>query len=565
MEHNALSKGTFRQFFSSLGFDDDPFQYTNADEEDRLRDYFVPPSYFPAVFGDPEHPKSFVVFAPRGGGKSAQRRMIENKSAEEHVLAITYKQFDFAEVKTVTEVTLHHHLRKILRFTIMGLLVTLNANSQLKEGLSKYDREVIVKLAKEHLSGVNEAVLKETLDSLKSLKDKVEEFWNDWLPAIGVSLSLLIKKLLDVDINSLEQFQSKGPVNTPYLKYQLELVIALAKKVGYKSIYVLLDRVDESALTGNDAIASFTLIKPLLQDLELLETKGICFKFFLWDQLEPSYSEIARTDRIRQETLEWDEEMLESMWNKRLLAYSGGKIARLSSVSEYMSPYSIDALILIFANHSPRDMIRIGAQVISEQQEVDLYSQKIEAPATYKGIEKFCSARSTEILTEKTLHDLRKVQQVDFTIPYLGNKVFREELNKTRRRIPTWRQEGVIVEIDRIDDPNSQQVRTVKLWAIKDIRVAKVMCPDLNVPKFLKLKYKQCPRCQATILRDWGDTDSLSRCHECQFDLSSEEGNDSVETWRRKEVAKQTRRKERKEISEYVQGTLALSDDVENT
>lgn len=66
-----------RDFLAKLGFIENPFQSTNADEEEHLQTYFVPPPYFHSVWGDPDIPSSQVIFAPRGGGKSAQRRMIE--------------------------------------------------------------------------------------------------------------------------------------------------------------------------------------------------------------------------------------------------------------------------------------------------------------------------------------------------------------------------------------------------------------------------------------------------------------------------------------------------------
>ncbi len=37
-----------KQFLSRLGFSDNPFQFTNADEEDHLQTYFIPlPSSIP--------------------------------------------------------------------------------------------------------------------------------------------------------------------------------------------------------------------------------------------------------------------------------------------------------------------------------------------------------------------------------------------------------------------------------------------------------------------------------------------------------------------------------------
>jgi hypothetical protein len=61
-----------KEFLSRLGFTENPFQFTNADEEEHLQSYFVPPRYFLSVRDDPKFLRSQVVFAPRGAAK--QRR-----------------------------------------------------------------------------------------------------------------------------------------------------------------------------------------------------------------------------------------------------------------------------------------------------------------------------------------------------------------------------------------------------------------------------------------------------------------------------------------------------------
>src|ERR1700676_5504750 len=83
-----------REFLARIGFAENPFQFTNADEEEHLQTYFIPPPYFNSVWGDPESPKSQVIFGPRGGGKSAQRRMIELKAETSDVFVITYDRFE---------------------------------------------------------------------------------------------------------------------------------------------------------------------------------------------------------------------------------------------------------------------------------------------------------------------------------------------------------------------------------------------------------------------------------------------------------------------------------------
>lgn len=74
-------------FFAQFGFSADPLESTNAENEPRLADYFVPPPYFVEVLGDPLNPHPDVVFAPRGSGKTAQRRMVRTRAQQDSFFA----------------------------------------------------------------------------------------------------------------------------------------------------------------------------------------------------------------------------------------------------------------------------------------------------------------------------------------------------------------------------------------------------------------------------------------------------------------------------------------------
>jgi len=547
-----ISRREFLQYYSGLEFEDNPFAYTNADEEDRLPEYFVSPPYFESVFGDPKKPNSFIVFAPRGGGKTAQRRMIELRSADNNILAITYNNFDFPDISKPHDVKIHHHLRRIIRFILTGLLANIHSNLPSEKLLSKDDKQIFLKLAAEHLGDIKSADLTIALDSLKSFKDKFKDFWNEWIPTIGLGVQAVLKLLKPIqdlgdNISNLTRFQDPEFRAPDSLKFQLQLLVSLSQKLGWKSIYILVDRVDETSTTGgNNAKDSFVLLEPLLRDLSILEFPGIAFKFFLWDQMQPLCKDVVRTDRIKQEGLDWDDQMLTDMWEKRLSTYSGKKIKRLATISDSLIPYSIDELCLVFSNHSPRDLIRVGDQILAEQQEIDPNSTRLTEPAIYKAIDKFCSKRSTELIKkERVLNELRKTRQVDFTIPYLANQVFREQQSSTRNRLLMWRAENAIVDVERIEDRSSKQESKVKLFAIKDIRIAKAIYPELSVPQFLSEKYKKCSRCNASVLRDWGESASSSICQDCQYDLLSEQ--DDFDIWKRKDIATARRRRYREE------------------
>ena len=191
---------------------------------------------------------------------------------------------------------------------------------------------------------------------------------------------------------------------------------------------MLLDKVDESELTGNKAEDSFKMIQSMVRDLELLEMDKFGFKFFLWDQLKSRFMEYSRPDRVDQFTLEWSNEELEKMLSKRLGAYSGGKITKLEQITKKFEE-DLTSLVILFAQKSPRDAIRICKQIIAEQREINHESTYIELKAILKGIGNFCKIRALEITQEAKIRDLRKIGLVEFTIPYLANDVFKISQN----------------------------------------------------------------------------------------------------------------------------------------
>lgn len=109
-------------FYENLGFSNHPFAQTNADEEPFLAGYFVPPPFFDAVIGDPTHPNASIVLAPRGGGKSAQRRKVELWAPSSNVLAVTYDRFEFGVGQQLSDVGLPYHMRNIIVRVLIAYL-----------------------------------------------------------------------------------------------------------------------------------------------------------------------------------------------------------------------------------------------------------------------------------------------------------------------------------------------------------------------------------------------------------------------------------------------------------
>ena len=135
-EHKAT---LITNLIKNLGFDEDPFAKTNADEEDRLSEYFINPPFFSSVAGDIASPKSSVVFAPRGGGKTSQKCMIEKLSQDLPFLCIAYNTFDVS-AHTIEEITLDYHLKNITKLATAGIVTQaskIGINNLLPEDLNR--------------------------------------------------------------------------------------------------------------------------------------------------------------------------------------------------------------------------------------------------------------------------------------------------------------------------------------------------------------------------------------------------------------------------------------------
>lgn len=507
-----------REFLSRLGFPDNPFQFTNADEEDHLQAYFIAPPYFHSVWGNPEVPQPHVIFAPRGGGKSAQRRMIEYKAAEENVFAITYDRFENLGGMRLKNLGTDYHLHNIIQLALIGFLLELHSRGITSPSFGRFEREQIEELSRRYLETITRIEALKALNSLKTISAKAKQILQDWSGPLSALFSAALASAglpSGVKLGSDSGGKPTDRLGDAASKAHLEIVRDLVRSVGYKSFYVLVDKVDETPQTGNNAEDSFLLMKPLLCDLELLQIKGVGFKFFLWDKLEPHYREFARPDRIQQFELSWSEMELRTMLSRRLEAFSSGKVQNLGQLTDAQLAGPLHALVVMFANGSPRDMIRVCQEILSEQLRIGPLAAKIDLDAILEGITKFSVKRSQELLAPHVIRELTKVGRLEFTTNHIANNVFKIEVNSARNKIRLWEQMGVVERIGEIHTGG----RPVFNYAVSDIRVARAMLSQLDLLEFLSKKLANCQSCGVLLMRDW-DHAPTGTCHKCGSEMS---------------------------------------------
>ncbi len=484
--------------YENLGFWSNPFAYTNADEEDNLIDYFIKPPYFDSVIGDYKSPNSCIVLAPRGGGKTAQRKMIEIWSKDNPVLTVTYDRFEFGVNQKLEDIGLPYHLRNITTLTLLNIIFWASDEPHLLKKLPKHQKEHLNVLCHNYLGDLTGQDVQQVLSSLKSIPQKIKTFFSENIGVFEPVINYLLKAYDFETIDLPELKQENKKLDSTY-KYQLELLYEIAQKLGFEAIYVLIDKVDETELTGNNAEKTFKLIRPLIKDLEILSLKGYGFKFFLWDQIYPYYLKDARPDRVPQFDLRWTRDELEKLLELRLQAYSNNNIPNLRQIFKEKINPSPDKIVSILGWLSPRNVIRLSNEIISQQGLINPDTNKIEMLALERASLIFSKNVANEMYGIDMLKDIQRLDTEIFTINHLYSNIFKTaHINTSRNKVTEWTKAGAIKHIGT--EKKSKSQKPVYLYYLRDPRLNRIINSQDSIHEFFNKRWTICHYCNSDIL-----------------------------------------------------------------
>lgn len=495
-------------FLRNFGFSEDPFASTNAADEPRIGSYFVAPPFFPAVVGNPEAPKSNVVFAPRGGGKTAQKIMIEHQSATDgRFLCITYDRFPTEQISNPRQADSEYHLRNISRILLMAVLAQEDMHQNVAFRLSKVDKAIVVRLSRELLGDISSQQFRDALSSVKSLGDRAYEVWAKYGGAITALVNAISARF---QIGAVNHGDTVLRPEDGTMRFKFEYLASLIQTIGYKSVYVLVDRVDELPMTTQNAEKGLDFLSSILIDLPLLETRGVAFKFFLWDQMKDAYHAAGgRPDRLLEYDLEWSVDELDRVLTRRIEIYSGGSISSFNSMLSGDAPYDVHKLITYFAHNSPRDMIRICKKILDEHTRSGKFAPKIEFKTVRSALQAFSVERSRELYGQH-FTELRKIGELDFTISFLASESLRVSQQAARSKVQKWQTSGAVVKIGEVPNPGN---RPQYLFGIVDPRLAISILGNTTIEEAVEHILITCPHCR-NLRISWSG-ESIT-CPDCQ-------------------------------------------------
>jgi len=329
-----------------------------------------------------------------------------------------------------------------------------------------------------------------------------------------VNFLLKAYELEAIDLPDVRQDEKRL---TETYKYQLEALLKFVQKIGFKSIYILVDRPDETEKTGNDPVKTYTLIQPLILDLELLGLPGYGFKFFLWDQIEPFFKKDARPDRVPQYKLQWTRDRLKEALSKRLSAFSNGKILSFSALMK--SGEQVDDTICLLANGSPRNMIRLCEQIFAIQGDKDSNSKKIDYSSLDLASVQFGETLLTERYEEVFVKEIQRVGRELFTTNYVANDVLKITGNGARNKINGWVNCGLVAQVGTVVVPPAK--RPTHLYCVIDPLAVRVMHRSVPLDKFLADRWLPCEYCGTDNLAniDLYPEGNIAVCRKCGREL----------------------------------------------
>src|SRR5581483_6921008 len=279
-----------------------PFALKQADEEgELLQAYFVEhPAYVATL--DAEHPRSSILHAPRGSGKSTTRRMFEEyctahaESLRPLIIPLLDWQPIIERFVSASPTRAQPHIHEIFCRAVVALAqdtplewlktpASPDLNGYLHWICHTYDQYL-------------------TPNQRRSLSKRG---WRQKDEALDITA---------YDMNQLPIAQ------------RLEILVQILQAMGYRTCYILIDRIDELLETVAEWEVAANLLAPLVGNLRLVEIPGLAFKYFIPTEVVSILQQrhILREDRIGCFGMQWDDvegqRLLEKMLRSRLTVFS---------------------------------------------------------------------------------------------------------------------------------------------------------------------------------------------------------------------------------------------------
>ena len=391
-----------------------PFSQFSAEEElDFLKEIYYKPHYYDELKTNATNGSTRILIGQRGQGKSATIHFLFEDLKDNNTLPLLISRYDGVPLTSNEP----YFLYLIMRTLTNGIAKHLFEEKKARKKLSS--------IQKKRLSFFVELfydpeISEEYIEEAKVIKNKKRLnkfilFFNSNLKLINKIADGLVKMTSDIvrksiglnvpdaDISDVahEYFSSIkmseirsinmdeiASIDKGKLTQMLKQLIEIANSIGYQSVVIFFDQMDEFKQVSTDVNKVADFIVDILSDIELLYTRHLSIIFSLWSEVKRKLNNRIRFDKFKNIDIEWRQEELARIVDKRLLYYSIDK-SQPVTLESLIPDDNNKRLVLDLADKSPRSLIRLLNDLYNS--DVDANESLSFSPNAFtKGIMDFC-------------------------------------------------------------------------------------------------------------------------------------------------------------------------------
>jgi len=331
------------KFVQAHHFKANPFGTTNAEQEqDHLSSFFVHVPWFDRLVGDTQRPESLLLFAPQGHGKTTHRIEVGRIAGDRRVnpaLVVHFTDFDVLFEAQQQSPQSNPYLRLLQQKTLLVL------DELIYTAPERGDR----------------------LQRDQAMRKRFHALLTMFAPLRAYERGFTRQHPDIAELVTAFEGMQMG------MQLWLRELSGLTQAVGFSSVYVLIDGVDELAATRAVPQTALNLLRPLLDAPGVLQESGFAFKFFLPESVEALMRQhnVGRLDRIPLYTLRWTDSELHTMLSRRLVSYSllseTNQIVAVQTLRDLCDDcFDIDSAFVEAAQTSPRRLLDLGRRLIEQ-------------------------------------------------------------------------------------------------------------------------------------------------------------------------------------------------------
>lgn len=479
-----------------------PFEHYTAENEPDISLYAVRPPYLSAITDRARKLNSFILFGQRGAGKSATRLTVfkEDYSTEDRKPFLV-NLTDFTDLLDkfrkgkLTERDIIYLVAYNVIEQMLGWISLLEESERKRviSQLSPKQRELIFALLKGfYLSksdGERELTTESTLRLLDSAWFKKSQVWTSqrWeviSKVIAAAINALSKKTLEdetIDISQPAEELLKSltgeSANAP--RVLINRLVDFSQSFGFSGVCVLIDKLDETAVTTNSSEATAQLIHPLLSNIQLLEINNFSWIAFVWDAVQAHFNNDKykiRLDKIAHANISWDHAELKEMLDKRMSFFSDGKVNFEGILDVSGNKDKVIEQLIHISVKSPRELIKL-CDIIFREHDANEFEGGINDRSLNAGIDKYCLDTIGTWYNNDVLQQIYRLGKENFVNKDVQS-LFKISDQGARNKIRGWEDMQVVKKKGTI--PSDAGGKPVTLYEVADPRIVRIINKELD-------------------------------------------------------------------------------------